>query len=81
MHFYFEPDAGYAHRIFDPVLVINDEFLGDHMNKLSVGRNGNRLCGINGPFNIIMFYLFVFNGYNAIAIEALDMRPADTGKT
>ena len=45
--------AAHPQRLFDAVLIVDDEFLGKDMDDFAIHRDGNRLGGIDDPPDII----------------------------
>ena len=72
----FELDAVHPERVPDPVLVVDDELLGDDVDDLPVGRDRDGLGLFDDAFDVFPGNLPIFPGDrdHAPAVEALDVR-------
>ncbi|OPY69437.1 MAG: hypothetical protein A4E62_01813 [Syntrophorhabdus sp. PtaU1.Bin002] len=80
MYLYLKSHACDPDRVFDPILVIDDKFLGDHMDQFPVGRDRHCLCRIDGPCYIIKPHFFIPYGNHTITVETLDVGTGNTDK-
>ena len=80
MDLHLQPHAAHADGVFYPVLIIHDILLGDDVEKVPVGRDGHRLCRIDGPGDVVLPYLLVLDRHDAVAVEALDVGARDAGQ-
>ena len=77
--FGLQPDAGHAHRVLDPGLLIDDIFLGQDVDHLSIHGNGHGTGGIDDPLHIGFGDLGPLDGDDAAAVEAGDVPAGDAG--
>ena len=68
----FEPDAGHAAGIGDPMLVVHDVVLCDHVEDLAVGRNPEGRRGIVRPCDVLARHAVVPAGRDAHGAPAVD---------
>ncbi len=71
--------AGHADRIADAFLRVDDVFLRQHVQDLLVGRDGDRLGGVDHPLHVALHHLFVLDGHDAVRIEAAYVAAGDAG--
>ncbi len=80
-----ELDAAHAQRVLDPVLLVDDELLGDDVDDRAVRRDGQRLRLVDDPLDVLPGDLPVLagDGHDAPRVEALDVGAgdADVGRT
>src|SRR5467141_198348 len=79
MHVRLQPHAGHSDRIAHPVLAVDDEFLGNHVNDSPVGRQCNTLRVLDQPVHIRLgnFILHSADCDDAAALKALDVIARD----
>src|SRR4029079_18376719 len=70
-------DAGHAERLLDAVLVVDDVFLGNDVNDFPVEGNRDRLRRIDDPNQIVIADFLVFDGDDAVGVQALDVPAGD----
>ena len=68
----------HPHGVFDPVLSVHDEFLGDDVNHFSIHRNGNGAGRIDHPLYIILTDLSVFHSNHTMTVDPFDMPACDS---
>ena len=68
-----EADAAHSQGFPDPVLVIDDELLGNHVDDLPVHRDRHRLGGVDDAAHVVAAHLSVLHGDDAVGVEALDV--------
>ena len=61
-----EADARHADRIADPFLVVDDEFLRDHVQDPLVGGQRNGLRGVHDARHVALRDLLVLDGDHAV---------------
>ena len=62
-------------RFPDPVLVVDDELLGEDVQDLLVGRNRNRARGVDDAVDVAVADLAVANRHDPLRVEAADVTP------
>src|SRR5207245_7808680 len=80
VHFDLEPHAAHAERLAHPVLSVDDEFLGEDVQHLLVGRNGHGARGLDRALDVDRGHLLVLDRYHPRGVEALDVAPGDAGE-
>ena len=65
-----EPHAAHAEWLADPVLVVDDELLRDHVDDLAVHRDRDRLGGIDHALDVASRDLPVLHRDDAVRVEA-----------
>ena len=75
VHLGHEPHPRHPDRFPDPVLVVDDELLGEDVQDLLVGRDRNRARGIDDPVDIAVADLAVTNRHDPLRVEAADVAP------
>ena len=75
----FEPYTGHTHRVLDAGLLIDDVFLGQHVDHFAVHGNRYGTGRIDDPFDIGLGNFRPFDGNDASAVEPGDVPPGDTG--
>jgi len=79
-----EAVTGHPERIVDPVLAVHDVLARDHMQHLTIVRQGLRARGLDRPIDVILGDLVHIRGdrHDATAVLAHDMVPgnADQGR-
>ena len=79
MHPRLQTDPAHPQRLANPVLVINDELLGENVNYLAIHGDGDGLGGVNDPFHVLRGNLAVLDGDDPLGVEPLDVSPRDSG--
>ena len=75
-----EPDSCHAERSFDPVLVVDNEFLGKNMDDFPVKRDGNSFGRFNDAVNICLCDFFSFDCDDAMTVHAVNVASGNTHK-
>ena len=79
VHLRLEPHARHADGLADAFLAVDDEFLGQDMQNLLVGRDGNGARGIDYAIDIAAADLGVADRHDAVRIEAAYVAARDPG--
>ena len=79
MHLSLQADAAHAERFADTVLLVDDEFLGEDVNDLTVHGDGDCLGGVDHPAYVLLDHLAVFDGDHTLGVDPLDMTTGDAG--
>ena len=76
VHVDLEACAGHADRVADPVLLVHDEVLRQHVHDLAAARQRDGARGVDGAAHVLARDLAVLprHGDHAAAVEALDVR-------
>ena len=77
VHLDFEPHAAHAERLAHSVLPVDDEFLGEDVQDLLVGRNWHGARGLDRALHVDRRHLLVLDRYHPGGVEALDVAPGD----
>jgi len=77
----FEPHAAHPDRVLDPVLVVDDELLRDHVDDLAIGGDRDRLGGLHHAVDVGGTDLVVLAGDrdHAAAVDRADVVAGDPG--
>ena len=62
-----------------PSCAVDDVFLRQHVQDLLIGRDGDRLGGIDHALDIALHHLLVLDGDDAVRIEAAHVAAGDAG--
>ena len=63
----------HADRLLDTVLIVDDEFLRQHVEHLTVHRERDRPCGVEHPLHVARTHLAALDRHHTVAVEALDV--------
>ena len=74
-----QPHAGHPHRLPDPLLLVDDELLGEDVQDLLVGRDRHRARGVDDAIDVAVGDLAVADRDDPVRIEAADMAAGDPG--
>ncbi len=74
-----QPHPAHADRLADPLLVIDDEFLGQDVEDLLIGGNRHRPGRIDHPVHVRLGHLPFLDGGDAVGVETADMATRDAG--
>ncbi len=73
VHLDVQPHPGHAERVLDPVLVVDDELLGQHMEHLLVHGDVDGPGAVDGARHVGLAHFLVLDRRHAAGVEALDM--------
>jgi len=79
MHPGLQAHTGHTHRLLDPLLLIDDELLGQDMQNLLIGWYGYSAGGIDHPLHITVGHLVILDCHNAVGVETANVAASDTG--
>ncbi len=77
MHLGLEPHAEHAERVLDTVLVVDDEFLGKHVEDLLVHGDVDGAGGVDHPGHVGRRPFLVLDRDDAARVDALDVAARD----
>jgi len=69
----FQSYPGHADGVFDPILIVYNEFLRDDVDHFAIHWDGDGLRSIDHPLHILETNLFIFDGDHAMAVDPFDM--------
>jgi hypothetical protein len=69
----FQPHPGHSNRVFDPILIVHDEFLRNDVNHLSIHGHGYGAGGIDHSLHIIRADLSIFYGNHSVTVNPSDV--------
>src|SRR5207247_11310919 len=81
VHLDLEPYAAHAQRLAHAVLAVDDEFLGEDVQHLLVGRDRHRARRFDGALDVDRRHLLVLDRDRPRRVEALDVAACDPGET
>ncbi len=79
MHPHFEAHAAHADRLANVFLAVNDEFLGQHMQHLLIGRDVDGFGGFQNPRHIGLGDFLVLDRDHSTGVEAQNVAARDAG--
>lgn len=77
VHLHFQADAAHADRLAHVLLAIDDEFLREDVQDLLVGRDVDRLGGLDHARHVGRRDLLVLDRHHAARVEAADVAAGD----
>src|SRR6266704_2575375 len=80
VHLDLEPYAAHAERLAHAVLAVDDEFLGEDVQHLLVGRDRHRARRFDGALDVDRRHLLVLDRDHPRRVEALDVAAGDPGE-
>ena len=80
MHAHFEPHATHTDRLADVLLAVDDELLRQHVQHLLVGRDIDRLGGLDDARDVARRNFAILDRHHAARVEALDMAARNAGE-
>ena len=72
-----EAHATHPERLLDPVLLVDDVVLRQHVQDLAVLRDVDRTCGVEHPRDVALPHFLVLHRHHALRIEAADVSAGD----
>ena len=78
MNLGFQAHAGHAHRLLDPLLVVDDILLRKYVQDLLVRRYRHGLRRVDHPLQVVAVDLLVLDRDDTVGIEAANMAAGDT---
>ena len=77
MHAHLKADATHAQRLTHIFLAINNEFLGQDMQNLLIGWQGDGACSFHHPIYVHLRDFALLDFHHAMRIQALDVAARD----
>src|SRR3990172_4454811 len=72
-----EAHPAHAERLADPVLVVDDELLRDHVDHLAVHGDRHRLGRVDHAAHVALPHLAVLHRHDPVGVEAADVTAGD----
>ena len=73
----FEPNAAHTQWLANPVLLVDDELLRDHVDHLAIHRDGHGLGGVDHAPHVALAHLAVLHRDDAVRVHAPNVASCD----